>query len=351
MANVKIGMIGAGAIAPTHCRGIQGHPAAEIVAVADVNEERARALAREFAIPKVYTDVKQMLAERAIDAVTIALPTYLHAVTAEAAIEAGKHVFLDKPFVMNQGEATRLMKTAAAKKKILTVGMNQRFTPEAQAVRAVVERGDLGDIYHAKAYWCRRSGIPRFGTWFGDKSKAGGGALLDIGFHMLDLGLHLIGNFRPLTVSGFSYTKFGNRDLGEGKWGKSDPGEHVFDVDDYAGALIRLTGGVTLQVETSWARHQALADMHDVELFGTEGGASVYPAKVYQYVEEGRGYRTVEPAKLPVRYPHFNRHHNWIDAILGDAALECTLEQAYAVQRIIDGVYESARIGSEVKLS
>lgn len=351
MSTIKIGMIGAGAISPTHCRGILAHPQAQLVAVADASEERARALAREFAIPRVYTDIKELLADSSIDAVSIALPTHLHAVIAEAALDAGKNVHLDKPFVMNQGEATRLMKKAASKKKLLTVGMNQRFTPEAQAVRALVERGDLGEIYHAKAFWCRRAGSPKFGTWFTDKTKSGGGALLDIGVHVLDLALSLVGNFKPLTVSGFSYTKFGNRGIGEGGWGKSERGEMIFTVDDYAGALIRLTGGVTLQLEASWIRHQAARDYHDVELYGTEGGASVFPAKLFQFIEEGKGYHAVEPAGLPVRYPHFNRHYNWIDAMLGEAPIECTLDQSYAVQRIIDAVYESARTGNEVRLT
>lgn len=350
MSKLRVGIIGAGAISPSHCIGIGSHAGAEIAAVADTNRERAEALAKEYGIPQIYGSVEELLADDSIDAVSIALPTFLHAPTAKAALEAGKHVHSDKPFALNQQEASQVVEAARASGKIMMVGMNQRFTPEAQAIRSRVERGELGEIYYAKAYWLRRAGIPKFGTWFGDKSRSGGGALLDIGVHGLDLCLSLIGNFKPLSVSGFSYTKFGNRKLGEGGWGKSEKGEHIFNVDDLAGALIRLEGGVTVHLEASWARHQESRNLHDVELFGTEAGASVFPARLYRFYD-GDGYQTMELSSSEPHYPHFNRFHNWIDAIRGDDKAECTLDQAYAVQRIIDAIYESASSGRDVQIA
>lgn len=350
MKKIKIGMIGAGAIAPDHARGITSHPAAELIAIADASAERVGAVAKEFGIGRVYTDVAELLRDREVEAVSIALPNYLHAKTAVAALEAGKHVLLEKPFATSQAEAAEVVKAAGKNGRIMTIGMNQRFTREAQTIRAAIERGDLGDIYHARAYWCRRAGSPKFGTWFTDKSRSGGGALLDIGVHVLDLALSLLGNFRPVTVSGFSYTKIGPRGLGEGGWGKSERGKHVFTVDDFAGGLIRLEGGVTVELAASWIRHQGEADTHNVELFGTEGGAGVFPARLYKFLPGDAGYQVVEPKGLPLRYPHCNRSHNWIDAILGEAQLECKLEQSFAVQRIIDAIYESAQTGREVRL-
>ncbi len=348
MRTIKVGMIGAGAIAPLHCQGIQLHPAAELVAVADASKERASALAHEFRVDRVYADPAELLRSPDIEAVSIALPNYLHAATAIAALQAGKHVLLEKPFATSAAEASEVVAAAKKSGKIFTVGMNQRFTREAQTVRELKERGELGEIYHAKAYWLRRAGAPKFGTWFLHKKRSGGGALLDIGVHMLDLALSLMGNFEVETVSGFSYLKFGNRGLGEGGWGKSDAEEHLFDVDDFSGGLIRLAGGATVLLEVSWIRHQADADRHDVELFGTEGGASVYPTRLFKFLPHGAGYQTIEPKGGTLKYKHCNRHHNWIDAILGEAPLEATLEQAIMVQRVLDALYESAASGREV---
>ena len=348
MKTIKVGMIGAGAIAPEHCRGIRLHPAAELVAVADASKERADALAREFRVERVFADPAELLRSPDIDAVSIALPNYLHASTAIAALQAGKHVLLEKPFAMSVAEANEVVAAAKKSGKIFTVGMNQRFTREAQTVQELKERGELGEIYHAKAYWCRRAGAPKFGTWFLHKKRSGGGALLDIGVHMLDLALALMGNFAVETVSGFSYLKFGNRGLGEGGWGKSDAEEHLFDVDDFSGGLIRLAGGATVALDVSWIRHQADADRHDVELYGTEGGASVYPARLFKFLPGGTGYQIIEPKGGQLKYKHCSRHHNWIDAILGEAPLEATLEQALTIQRVLDALYESAASGREV---
>jgi predicted dehydrogenase len=154
-----------------------------------------------------------------------------------------------------------------------------------------------------------------------------------------------------VSVSGFSYSKFGNRGLGEGGWGRSEKLERIFTVDDLSGALIRLEGGVTVQLEAAWARHQESRDIHNVELFGTEAGASVFPPRLYEFGNDGIGYRISEPSSSSARYGHFNRFHNWIDAVRGTEAPECTLEQAFTVQRIIDAIYESATTGAEVSLA
>jgi predicted dehydrogenase len=350
VASLKIGVIGAGAIAPTHCKGVQTYAGAELVAVADQHAGRAKALQDEYRIPKVYDSIDAMLADRDVDAVTIALPNYLHAPTAIAALQAGKHVMSDKPFTVSVADAEAVIAAAARARKVFAVGMNQRFRRESQVIRTIAERGDLGAIYFAKAFWCRRTGIPRLGTWFGDKKRSGGGSLLDIGVHMLDLCLWLLGNFEAETVSGVTYTRFGNRGLGEGGWGKSDREKIAFDVDDLATALIRLKGGVTVTLETSWARHQELVNANDVELFGTEGGARVFPAKVFRFAQRTGEYEVVEPQGVPIRFAHCERVHNWIDAILGKAELECRPEQALAVQKILDAIYRSAASGREVRI-
>jgi predicted dehydrogenase len=348
VSRLKVGVIGAGAISPSHCKGTLGHSDAELIAIADTNPTRVAEIKKEFGIPKSYSTIEEIVTDSDLDAITIGLPTFLHADVAIAALEAGKHVFLDKPFAMNQEEAARVIKTANDNGKIFCVGMNQRFEADSQTIKTIASRGDLGDVYHGKAYWMRRAGIPRLGTWFGSKERSGGGALLDIGVHMLDLCLSLMDNFEPEAVSGFSHTKFGNRGLGEGGWGKSDREEVTFDVDDFSGALIKLKGGASVMLEVSWARHQELASTHNVELFGTEGGAKAYPARVFRYASEPGEYDVVEPQGVPIRYEHADRVHNWLDAILGIDTLECKPEQSLAVQKIIDAIYNSAASGREV---
>ena len=353
MSKIKVGIVGAGAIARNHIQGVNKHPDAECVAIADPSAERAGALAAEFKLSRTYADARELFRDKGVDAVCLAVPNKHHAPLALAALEAGKHVMLDKPFALNAAEAEQVAAAARGSGKVFTVGMNQRFTMDAQVVKAMVERGDLGEIYYAKAYWFRRSGIPKFGTWFCRKDEAGGGALLDIGVHYLDLCLHLMGNFEPVVVSGASYTKFGTRGLGEGGWGMSERGEQVFDVDDFTTGLIHFKNGATVSLEVSWAIHQETANRNNVELFGTEGGAMVNPkAKLFRYSKERQGeYEALEPQDVKVRYPAQDRSVNWLDAILGKDKLCCPVEQALAVQKILDAIYASAKNGGrEVRI-
>jgi predicted dehydrogenase len=352
MKSIKVGMIGAGAIAASQCKDINNHPRAEVIAVADTSRKRAAEIQTAFNLKQASADYRDLLRNPDIDAVIIALPNYLHAPVALAALKAGKHVMLDKPFAMNQTEALKVAAAAKTARKVCMVGMNQRFTVAAQTVKTFVDRGELGDIYHAKAYWLRRTGSPKFGTWFTQKKLAGGGALLDIGVHMLDLCLYLIGNFKPLAVSGAVYTKLGNRGLGEGGWGKSDPGKHIFDVDDLGVALIKLSGGVTVTLEASWARHQDTPNSNNVELVGTEAGAKVYPAAtICRFARTPGEYEVVMPQDVKLKFPGGgSRGTNWIGVILGEAKQECTLQQSIAVQKILDAVYASSRTGREIRI-
>lgn len=350
MKTIKVGVIGAGAIAQNHCQGIAAHPQAEVVAVADLSAARCKALQKEFDIAKMYASAAELIADPDLDAVTVALPNCFHAPTSIAALQAGKHVLCDKPFAMNQKEAAAVIAAAKKARKVMMVGMNLRWSQEAQTIKALVERGDLGDVYQGRASYLRRSGIPKLGTWFGQKKMAGGGALLDIGVHALDLSLHLMGNFKPATVTGAVFTNFGNRGLGEGGWGKSDPGKKVFDVDDSATALIKLRGGATLSLDVTWAQHQKEGSSQNVYLHGTEAGAGLYPAEIYRYGKKKGEYEVVAPQNVKIAQPHMNRHYNWVDAILKLDKPMCTLLESLVVQKILDAIYVSAKTGKEVRI-
>ena len=347
---IRVGVIGAGAIAHNHCQGINSHKEAKVVAVADLSKERAEEIKEAYELEKTYRKWEQLVDDDKIDAVAIALPNSLHAPVALAALKAGKHVILDKPFALNYAEAASVVAAAKKAKRVFTLGMNQRFSHGHQVIKALAERGEFGDIFHAKASWLRRAGSPKFGTWFCRKDLAGGGCMLDIGVHALDLCLYVTDNFEPVSVSGKVNTKFGNRGIGEGGWGKSDRGKMIFDVDDSAFAFIRFKNDMVIELNVSWILHQEVGDKNGVQVYGTEAGGTTNPARVFRFAKGEGEYEVVEPQGVKIRYPHCNRHVNWIDAILGKDELMTSTEQALVVQKIIDAVYKSSETGREVRI-
>jgi predicted dehydrogenase len=351
LSDVRFGFIGAGQIAYYAAEAILRHPHARLVAVQDLHLERLKTLQKKHTLEFAHETVEELLANAAVDAVYIAVPNKFHIPLAIQALQAGKHVILEKPFAMNAEEAAQAIAIAKAAGLVLMVGMNQRFTADAQKIKQLVDEGMLGEIYHGKAYWMRRSGIPKLGTWFGNREMAGGGSLYDIGVHMLDLCLYLMGNFEPVSVVGATYTKFGNRGLGEGNWGLSDQIETPFDVDDFASAFVRFANGATVSLDTSWACHQAEANIDNVELFGTEAGATVRPARLFRgSVGLPASYEIVDDLKMNLKMPHQERFHNFINHLRGEEELCVTTHQALVVQKILDGIAESSRTGREVRL-
>lgn len=347
MKRLRLAVIGAGAIGHNHMQGICSSPRAQLVALAETNPARRSEAADKFDVPVTYNDFRQLLRRTDVDAVSIALPNYLHAPVAMAALKAGKHVHLDKPFAIHARQATALVAAAKKYRRVLMVGQNQRFSRDAQSLKHYVEQGALGDVYHARAWWLRRSGIPRIGSWFTQKRFAGGGVLLDIGVHMLDLTLHLLDNFQPASVTGMVHAKFGPRGLGSGGWGKSEIDKKaVFDVDDFAVAMIRLKNGQSVLLEVTWASHVA-EPSHGVQLFGSDGGGSLYPARVYRR-DPKTGYQIVMPEIKKLKYPEERLHH-FVDCVLAGRKPMVALEQSLAVQKILDAIYKSAATGREVR--
>jgi predicted dehydrogenase len=352
LSDVRFGFIGAGQIAYYAAEAILRHPHGKLVAVQDLHVERLKTLQKKHSLEFAHDTVEEMLANKSVDAVYIAVPNKFHIPLAIQALEAGKHVILEKPFAMNAAEAEKAIAQADKAGLVLTVGMNQRFARDSQVIRQLVDQGVLGDIYHAKAHWKRRAGIPKLGTWFGTKEIAGGGSLYDIGVHMLDLCLYTINNFQPVSVSGVTYTKFGNRGLGEGSWGLSDRSEVPFDVDDFASAFIRFANGATVTLDTSWACHQALSNSENVDIFGTEAGATVRPARLFRgSATLPASYEIVDEFKIALKMPHQDRFHNFINHLRGEEELCVSTHQALVVQKILDGIAESNRTGREIHLS
>jgi len=345
---INVAVIGAGAIGLDHLSSFKQHPVARVIALAELSPVRGREAADRFGVPELVTDYKILLARPDIDVISIALPNYLHASVALDALKARKHVMLDKPMATNAHDAARLVAEARKQRVLLMVGQNNRFTPEVQMLKQLIEKGALGDIYHAKTAWTRRTGIPRIGSWFTQAKFAGGGCTYDIGVHALDRCLYLMGEFDAVAVSGQTYAKFGPRGLGGGNWGKSeiDP-KRPFDVDDMSLALIKLRSGRTVLLETSWAAHQPLSDFNGTQLFGTEAGALFPPLQLFRPTSRGYSTESINPTCLSV---NTNRMVHFIDCLLGKAEPYVKPAESLAVQKILDAIYLSATTGREVRL-
>ncbi len=344
----QVAVIGAGAIGELHAQGFQRHPAARVAAIVDTHVERAREVAERLGIPEVVADYRDVLKRRDIDAVSVGLPNHLHAKVGLDAIQAGKHVMMEKPMAVRARDAARMAAAAARKRVVLMVGQNQRFSERAQALKQVIARGDLGRIYHADAFWLRRAGIPRIGSWFTQRKFAGGGCNCDIGVHALDLALHLAGDFDAAAVSAKTFAEFGPRGHGGGTWGKGEVDARLpFDVEDFAVAFIRMRSGRTLLLQAAWACHQESKQSAGVRLYGTEGGASTETWRLFRH---GDVTHTKEPVPNLPPLVAVERESHFIDCLLGKAKPFVKPAESVAVQRILDAIYESSKLKREVRI-
>lgn len=346
---LRCGVIGAGGIGLDHLHSLVTCHRAAAVALAEKNPQRAREASARHNVPRSYADYRELLEQPDIDAVTIALPTHLHAPVALDALKARKHVLLEKPMAMNAKEAAKIVETAKAMKRTLMVAQNLRFQKHTQFARAVIERGDLGEVYHARGFWIRRAGIPRIGSWFTQKQLSGGGAFADIGVHLLDACLHLLKEFDVAAVSCRTHARFGPRGMGEMDWGKSDVDpKKPFDVEDYGVALLRLKSGKTVLLEIGWACFQNNETReHGIDLLGTNAGLSLWPAKLYRNMLDGHETLAFHPGKVPYSE---DRVHHFVACVLDSKKPLVPPEESLKVQQALDAIYASAESGKEVRL-
>ncbi len=344
----NVAVIGAGAIGLNHIESFQKHPDARVVALAEVSPERGREAADKFKVPELVTDYKPLLLRDDIHVISIALPNYLHAPVALEALRAGKNVMIDKPMATNAQDAAQLVEEAKKQGVLVMVGQNNRMTPQVQTAKQLINRGDLGEVYHARTAMMRPSGIPRIGSWFTQTKFAGGGSVYDIGVHALDRALYLMGEFEAASVSGQTYAQFGPRGIGDGNWGKGeiDPSK-PFDVDDLAIALIKLKSGRTVLLEASWAAYIPEGSDY-TQVLGTEGGIIV-PSMKFTH-SNGEGGQKTEDVELLPPLVDPNRMAHFIDTLQGKVEAFIKPEESLALQRILDSIYESARTKQEIRL-
>ena len=358
---IRAAVIGAG-IGKYHIQGYQKHCAADVVAICDVNEAAAKAAAASFCIPEVYTDYKKMLAQADIDCVSICVPNKLHMPLALDCLAAGKNVLSEKPLARTAAEGQKMVDAAAKAKKLLMIQFNNRYRPEARILKQYATDGTLGDIYFARAGWVRRNGIPGWGGWFTQKETAGGGPIIDLGVHMLDLTMWLMGNPEPATVLASAYSVFGPKMEALGPWGSPNK-KGKFDVEDLGCAMIKFKGGQTIMLEAGWAGRLKREHVYST-LMGTAAGASL--ERVFSvdgvddssidtcelYTQENgvpvNRSLIVEPDPFMGR---LNAVGHFVDCLTGDAECISPGTDGLRIMKILDAAYKSAQTGKAVNIS
>jgi len=333
---VKIGIIGLGWPGREHLKGYKLGTNAEVVALCDMNVELAQQQAAEHDIPAVYTDHKKMLKESGVDAVSVCLPNFLHAPISLDALRAGKHVICEKPPTLNAKQARQLADTAKSSGLTLMYALCQRFSGATQLAKDFINKGELGEIYYGRAVYHRRRGIP-MGTnsWFVNKARSGGGALIDIGVHALDCTWWLMGTPKPVSVSGSTFQKFKH----------VVPKSANFDVDDSAFALIKFDNGATLILECSWALN--LPGGGAIQVAGTKGGADLNPLKIFT---ERDGIQMDLSPEVPNVDSFAGQTAHFVECIQNNKTPLMSAEQGVQLMQMLDGIYKSAETGKEVKI-
>lgn len=360
MKKVRIGIIGCGGIANNkHLPALAQIAEVELVAFCDIKEEKATTTAKKYGVEdaKVYTDYKELLKDKTIDAVHVLTPNRSHSFITIDALNADKHVMCEKPMAKTYAEGKEMVETAKKTGKILTIGYQYRRNADADYANAVAKSGDLGEIYYAKAHAIRRRAVPTWGVFLNEEEQ-GGGPLIDIGTHALDMALWQMDNYKPKMVVGNVYKKLGKQRDTANAWGDWDPNE--FTVEDSAFGFITMENGATIVLESSWVLNSTNVGEGRTSLCGTLGGLTMQNGGVeVNYVKHNRQCtenpdlgsggvaffegKKVEAADLECR--------NWIDAITKGGELIVKPEQALVVTQILEAIYESARTGKAVYLN
>jgi predicted dehydrogenase len=353
---LKIGIIGCGGIANgKHMPSLAKLSNVEMVAFCDLIEEKAVEAAKQYGTEdaKVYTDYRELLKDKSIDVIHVCTPNKSHSFVTVDALEAGKHVMCEKPMAKTAAEAKKMVEAARKTGKKLTIGYQNRFRNDSFYLKSACERGDLGEVYFAKAHAIRRRAVPTWGVFLNEEEQ-GGGPLIDIGTHALDLTLWLMDNYKPKYVVGNTYHKLGPRKGEANAWGPWDPSK--FTVEDSAFGFITMENGATIVLESSWALNTMETGEAQSTLCGTEGGADMRDGLRINGTEFQRMYNKKplldaggvafydgaadNPADIEARM--------WIDSILNDTDPLVKPEQALVVTEILEAIYESSKTSKPV---
>ncbi|MFC0853510.1 Gfo/Idh/MocA family protein [Halalkalibacter oceani] len=348
---VNIGIIGAGSIGKVHMQEFRKLENVCLAAITSNTLSSAEKSAHDFQIKKVYQGTKEMLADKDIDAVVIGVPNNWHAELAISSLKAGKHVLLEKPMGMNAEEARKIVEAQQETGNILMVAQHRRFEAVMMQVKELISQGAFGQIYYVKTGYVRRKGIPGWGSWFTKKDEAGGGALIDIGVHMLDLGMWFMEQTKPVSVFGSTYSEIGPLKRGIGPWGKPN-WDGYFDVDDLAAAMVKMEDGSTLQLEVSWAAHTNTDSKPYLHIMGENGGISINGDQATFHTEV---YGLQSDMNLPAQEQDEGARkrmsQHFIDCIVAGREPITTAQTGLQNNIILDAIYESSTTGHEVVIN
>lgn len=350
---IKVALIGAGNIANTHLSSYKKNKNAEIYAICDINESRLNETADIFGIERRYNSVDKMLSECAseLDAADVCVWNCNHAKCAIAALEAGLNVLCEKPMAYTAKEAEEMIAAAEKANKLLMIGFVLRFSDEAKISRDFISKGYIGDVYYSEANYLRRHGNP--GGWFSDKSRSGGGPIIDLGVHVIDLTRHLMGNPKPVSVYAAAYHNLGNRPYlkNEVNWRPKDANAtNISDVEDFAIALIRYDNGAVTKLETSYDYHGEPKGVK--KLYGTKGGLDLSNGvKILTECNDYLADINVDTGGYKYHEEMFDAEINhFVDCVANGTECMAKAEDGLEVMKILDAIYLSAKTGHEVIL-
>jgi predicted dehydrogenase len=333
---VRVGIVGAGTAAQlSHIPAYARLTSARLVAVCDSDVEKARRVARHFAIPLAVHDYKELVGLADVDAVDICTPNHLHAAVAAAALKAGKHVLCEKPFTRSAAEAQAVVDAGKEAGRVVMCAFNNRFRHDSQVLRRFIEKGELGELLYARVGWIKRRQERRQRSWIDRREFSGGGVLMDMGQQMLDLALWLMGQPAVESVNAWM----------------SSAGSRKAEVEDSVAAFLRLSGGRSLTVVASWS-FLTEQDVNFVEVFGTEGTAYLSPLRI---IKEMHGQRTnvtpnMESTRNLYRQSYEIEIEHFVRCVRDGLAPLSPGEEGAAVMRVVAAIYESATSGREVRL-
>ncbi len=355
MRKIRAGIIGCGGIANgKHLPAMKKNGNFEIVAFCDLVEERAQKARQEYGTEdaKVFTDYKELLKED-VEVVYVLTPNSAHAPLSIDALEAGKHVMCEKPMAKTYAEAKAMVEAAERTGKILTIGYQNRYRADSSYLKKACQDGELGEIYYAKAHAIRRRAVPTWGVFL-DAEKQGGGPLIDIGTHALDLTLWMMDNYEPEMVVGSVYRKLADQTQTGNAWGDWDPS--VFTVEDSAFGFIRMKNGATISLESSWALNSLDVREAQTTLCGTKAGADMSDGLRINRVNHNR--QCVEKPDLNAGGVAFYdgksedasdvEQRVFYNAVVNGDPLVVEPGQAMVVTRILEAIYESGETGKAV---
>ncbi|MEM7737655.1 MAG: Gfo/Idh/MocA family oxidoreductase [Deinococcota bacterium] len=349
---LNVGVIGVGNINRKHMPGWLASEHAEVIAGADINDIALQSWGDEYGIRNLSTNVQDILGNKDIDIIDICTPNMYHLPLVIASLEAGKHVICEKPLAPTPADIAQMIDARDRSGKLLMTAQHFRFTSASRMMKQEIENGVLGDVYHARCWALRRNAFIPTPT-FVHKKHSGGGAAIDLGVHILDLALWLMGNPEPVTVSGAARTELAYK---EGQFSMWQSGMEVpkdWDVEEFANAFVRFENGATLSLEVSWLlHHDTMSEDMQIWLYGTDGGCHWPRAQFLSSdFQRKRLQSSVLQSSQDPMGPHAYECCAFAEAVAEGRPSPVPPEQSMQVMAILDGIYQSQKLGREITIN